>query len=476
VGFCGKLLFFKRFPHFHSPTPANRVYQNATPSASARTKPVVVEFDGGQLTSDSGALLLKEVDQRLRLSERIDQCIFDPRDPRYISHFQRDLLQQRALAIALGYEDVNDHTQLRKDPAMLVAVKNSPVEEAPLGSASTLSRLENRITEKELAALNKLFVEYFIQSYDEPPKQIILDVDATDDLIHGEQEKRHFNAFYKAYCFLPIYFFCGTQLLWSHLRPSSKGGAHGALAIFHYLATRIKQAFPDCEIILRGDAGFYSPELLAYCDRYGYKYILGYASNSALKTLSANIVEASEMFFVSAGSQEKVRLFWEYEYRAKTWKRARKIIVKAERLPDKDDFRGKENTRYIVTNLEGTAKELYEEIYCARGDMENRIKEQQLWLFSDRTSCRSFLANRFRLLLSSFAYVLIETLRRTTLAGTEMATAQCGTIRAKLFKIAAVVTVSVRRIKFALPTSCPMQKLWRLVFDRLRGGLPLPSS
>ncbi|MCL2710019.1 MAG: IS1380 family transposase, partial [Planctomycetaceae bacterium] len=419
-----------------------------------------------------------EVDQRLRLSERIDQCIRDPRDPRYITHFQRDLLQQRAHAIALGYEDVNDHTKLRKDPALLVAVKNNPDEESPLGSASTLSRLENRITETELSALSKIPVEVFLESYKgkKPPKKIIIDADATADLIHGEQEKRYFNGFYNAYCFLPIYFFCGTQLLWSHLRPSSKGGAHGAVAIFHYLATRIKQEWPDCEIILRGDAGFYSPLLLAYCERRGYKYILGYSSNDVLKRLSAHIVFASEMFFVGAGSQEPFRLFWEYKYQAKNWKHARKIIVKAERLPDKDDFRGKENTRYIVTNLEGTPTELYEEVYCARGDMENRIKEQQLWLFADRTSCHDFLANRFRLLLSSFAYILIETIRRTALVGTEMASAQCGTIREKLFKIAAVVKVSVRRIKLALPTSCPVKELWMLVFDRLRAGFSLPSS
>jgi hypothetical protein len=312
----------------------------------------------------------------------------------YIAHQQRDLLAQRIYAIALGDENVNDHTQLRHDPALLVAVKQTTDEEQPLGSASTLSRLENRITDQEISTCTKLFVELFIESYKEPPKQIIIDVDATDDTIHGEQEGRYFNGFYDDYCFLPLYFFCGDQLLWSQLRTSDKGGAHGTLAIFHYIATRIKQAFPDCEIILRGDAGFYSPALLNYCERYGYKYILGFSSNAVLKQLSANIVFAAEMFFVDAGSQESFRLYWEYDYQAKTWKSARRMLVKAERLPDKNDFRGKENTRYVVTNLEGTPQYLYEEIYCARGDMENRIKEQQKWLFADRTSCHCFRANR----------------------------------------------------------------------------------
>jgi hypothetical protein len=246
---------------------------------------------------------------------------------------------------------------------------NTADEEQPLGSAPTLSRFENRIKKQELAGLSKLFVELFLESHDVPPKQIIIDVDATDDTIHGNQEGKYFNGFYDDYCFLPLYFFCGDQLLWSQLRSSKSGGAHGTLAIFDCLATRIRETWPDVEIILRGEAGFYSPKLLNYCDRHGYKYILGFTSNAVLKKLSEKIVFASEMFFVDAGSQEALRLFWEFEYKAKKWSHARKVIVKAERLPDAKDFRGKENTRYIVTNLEGDAKALYEEIYCARGDM-----------------------------------------------------------------------------------------------------------
>jgi len=442
----------------------------------AKPKPVAVDFNGGCLTSDAGTLLLQLADQKIQLTERVNQLIHDPRKPLLLLHEQPHLLAQRFYSIALAYEDVNDQKTLRHDPALLAAIKNDTNEESPLGSPSTLSRLENRITPEENTALTKLFVELFIESHATPPKQIVIDVDATDDTIHGHQEGRHFHGFYDDYCFLPLYFFCGNQLLWAQLRGSKTGGAHGTLAIFHYLVTRIKKAWPDVEIVLRGDAGFYSAKLLRYCDRRGYKSILGFSSNSVLKKLSEPIVFATEMFFVDAGSQEPFRLFWEYEYQARTWSHARKVIVKAERLPDEKDFRGKENTRFLVTNLEGTPKELYEDVYCARGDMENRIKEQQQMLFADRTSCHAFEANRFRLFLSSSAYVLMETIRRTALCGTEMAKAQCETIRVKLFKIAAVVTESVRRIVFSLSSVCPTQKLWLLVWDRLRGQLPQPSS
>jgi hypothetical protein len=445
-------------------------------------KPVAVDFNGGKLTSDAGALLLQLVDQKIQFTTRIDELIHDPRDPDYITHQQRDLIAQRIYAIALGYEDVNDHITMRKDHALLTAVKNTTDDEQPLGSASTLSRLENRITEKELAELNKLFVKLFIESFDTPPTQIIFDADATDDIIHGNQEGRHYSAFYDNYIFLPLYIFCGNQLLWAQLRTSDKGQADGALEAFHCIVEMIKQAFPDVEIIFRGDAGFYTPELLNYCERHGYKYILGFSSNAVLKRMSTNIVFASEMFFVENGSQESFRLFWEYMYQAGTWQALRKIIMKAERLPDKNHpLIGKENTRYIVTNLEGTPQHLYENVYCARGDMENRIKEQQRMLFADRTSCHYFLANCFRLFLSSCAYVLMETIRRTALHGTELANAQCDTIRLKLFKIAAVVKESARRILFSLPSSFPFRELWLRVADRLRFKrlyefLPVPEG
>jgi hypothetical protein len=340
---------------------------HASPTISSvptKSKPLAINFNGGKLTSDAGALLLPLADRKIGLVDRINQIIHDPRDQRYIAHQQHELLAQRIYGIALGYEDGNDHTQLRKDPALLTAVKNTTDDELPLGSAATLSRLENRITDKELTELTKLFVEMFIESFAEPPKQIILDVDATDDIIHGNQEGRYFNGFYDDYCFLPIYFFCGDQLLWAQLRTSDKGGNHGALAIFDYLAKRIKKAFPDCEIILRGDAGFYSPELLRYCDRHGHKYILGFSSNAVLKQLSSKIVFASEMFFVSNGSQEPFRLFWEYQYQAKSWNAPRKIIVKAERLPDGRNIIGKETADCRRQTAADASELLY--FFCCR--------------------------------------------------------------------------------------------------------------
>jgi len=444
-------------------------------------KPLAIDFSGGRLTSDGGAILLHLVDGKLRLLERIDEIIDDPRDQTYVTHQQRDLIAQRIFGIALAYEDVNDHNRLRTDPALLAAVKNTTDEDQPLGSAPTLSRLENRVTKKEMSDLNKIFVELFIESYDTPPKQIIIDVDATDDLVHGNQEGRYFLKFYDNYCFLPIYFFCGNQLLWSQLRTADKGGAFGAVAIFAYLAKRLKEAFPDVEIVFRGDAGFYTPTLLWYCDRHGYKYIVGYSSNDVLKRKYASLVCASKLFFKDAGSQESFRLFDEFEYQAGTWKVPRKVVVKAERLPKTGDVDGKENTRCVVTNLEGTPQHLYENVYCARGDMENRIKEVQLMLFSDRTSCHDFTANCFRLFLSSCAYVLIETIRRTALQGTPLENAQCDTIRLKLFKVAGKVVESTRRILFSLSSNFPLPALWcrvaeRLRFKRLFECLPVPSG
>jgi hypothetical protein len=445
--------------------------------APPKSKPIAIDFNGGMLTSNAGTLLLQQVERKIRLIEQINALIRDPRDPRLTIHQQHDLLAQRIFAIALGYEDVNDHSNLRTDPAQLVGIKGEPNQESSLGSAPTLSRFENRITDKEVTECTKLFVEQFIQSFASPPQQLILDFDATDDLIHGNQENKHYNGFYDAHCFLPLYVFCGDQLLWSELRSSNKGGAYGAIQIFGYLARRLKEAFPDVEIVFRGDAGFHGPGLLNYCKRHGHKYIVGLPSNAVLNRLSSHVVAATKLFFVDAGSQESLRLFHEFDYRAKSWQFPCKVIVKAERLPDKrEPLLGKENTRYIITNLEGVAQFLYEDVYCARGDMENRIKEQQLYLFADRTSCHDFTANRFRLFLSSSAYVLMDMLRRTALQGTEMAKAQCHTIREKLFKIAARVTVSARRILFSLPSSCPVQVLWLLVVERLGVSLPLPSD
>lgn len=446
---------------------------NLTNSAG---KKIDFNFNAGKLTCDAGLIFVQQIDEHLHLTEQLNACFADPRDPTYTTHEQRDLIAQRIYGIIEGYEDLNDHKQLRFDPALLASVKSHTDQEQPLGSASTLSRLENRVTSKEITTANKLMVELFLKSFTTPPKKIFLDFDATNDTIHGNQVGKHFNRYYDEHCFLPLYVFCGDQLLWSELRPCCYGGAHGTILVFDFLVRRIKEEWPDVEIVFRGDSGFYFPELLNYCDRFGYEYILGYSSNSVLKKMSEPVVTATKLFFMDAQSKEPLRLFWEHTYQAGTWDYARQIIVKAERLPDFNKPEGKENTRYIVTNMLGTPQYLYEEVYCARGDMENRIKEQQLMLFADRTSCHEWQANRFRLLLSSFAYILMESFRRLVLSGTEMAKAQCSTIREKLFKVGALITESVRRIVFSLPNHYVFQEIWRTILSRLSNLRAAPAS
>jgi hypothetical protein len=374
-----------------------------SPSVRTHTrhnKPLVLDFNGGQISSDGGLLFLQQVAESLQLFEQMTACIHDPRVPEQIIHSQRDLLAQRILTLACGYEEVNDHFFFRKDASVLTAVKGQPDSEAPLGSPSTLSRLENRITASENWSLQKLFVEFFIQSFDPkfPPDELLLDFDATNDSVHGNQIGEAFHGYYEEHCFLPLYVFCGDQILCALLRSPKRGQAHGSLAVFDYLVKRLRQVFPNTKIIFRGDAGFYKDSLLRYCERHGLYYIVGYSSNSVLKSLSENIVTATHLFFRDQLPEQRValRLFHEYSYQAQTWGAPRRVIVNAERLPDGSNPDGKENTRYIVTNLEGVPQHLYENIYCARGDRENRIKEQQQMLFADRTSCHEFQANQFR--------------------------------------------------------------------------------
>jgi hypothetical protein len=298
-----------------------------------------------------------------------------------------------------------------------------------------------------------VLVEQFLDSHDTPPDEITLDFDATDDRVHGSQEQRFFHAYYKSYCFLPLYVFCGDQLLCAYLRPSKIDAAKHARAITKMLCDAIRQRWPDVKITIRGDSGFCRWRLMRWCDHHGVSYIFGLGRNKVLERRVAELLEQAESTYEASGGQ-KQRLFAETLYAAQSWDRQRRVVMKAERLP------AGPNTRFVVTNLEGTPQSLYDDNYVLRGDMENRIKEQQLMLFADRTSCHDFLANQFRLLLSSFAYVLIETLRRNHLADTELAHAQVSTIRLKIFKVAARVVTSVRRIVFHLSSSYPQQDLF----------------
>ena len=436
--------------------------------SSLKSQQIVSDFDGGRLTSDGGGLLLREADRQLGLTRRLADCIVDPRNPLMTVHDQRTMLAQRIFGIALGYEDLNDHDTLRDDPLFSVLADKTPDPDEPLASSPTLCRFENRVDRKALVRMSEVFVETFIASHKQPPKELILDFDATDDLVHGGQEQRFFHGYYDNYCFLPLYVFCGDQLLTAYLRPSNIDGSLHTRAILKLLVRRFREVWPDAKIVLRGDSGFCRWRLMKWCDNHGVFYVLGLAKNQVLQRQAKPFADAAKKQFDK--THTKQRHFHEIMYGAKTWDRQRRVIVKAEYL-DKG-----ENTRFVVTNLpEPSPTEIYDTLYIARGDMENRIKEQQLGLFADRTSCHKFVANQFRVLLASAAYVLIEHIRRTALNGTELSRAQVSTIRLKLFKIAARVVTSVRRVVFHLSSSCPYQPLFRQVVERLVAQHPPPS-
>lgn len=452
------------------PTDCNNPILRFTPLAR---REVLARFDAGAISSDGGVILLREVDRRINLLDRVDQLIADPRNPFLVEHEQRTMLAQRVLGIACGWEDLNDHTTLRKDLLFQLAsdrkargknkAQGDVDPDRPLASPSTLCRLENRVDRNACVGISKLLVELFIESHKTPPRELILDFDATDDPVHGHQEGRFFHGYYDHYCYLPLYVFAGEQLLCAYLRPSNIDESKHAWAILALLVKRLRQVWPGVKIIFRGDSGFCRWKMLRWCDRHGVDYIIGLAKNSRLIAMSKPLMDQARQLFEQSG--QKQRLFGELSYAAGTWDRQRRVIARIEH-----GEKG-ENPRYIVVSdgLVGAASELYEKMYCARGEMENRIKEQQLGLFADRTSCHDFIANQFRLLLSSLAYVLMETLRRTVLCGTELARAQAGTIRLKLLKIGALVQRSVRRIVIHLSESFPLCELVKSLGASLSG-------
>jgi hypothetical protein len=358
----------------------------------------------------------------------------------------------------MGYEDLNDHNTLRGDAALQTAVQR----DEELAGASTLCRWENRSDRETAWAIHRILVEQFIASFKRAPKEIVLDFDATDTAVHGQQEGRFFHGYYDQYCFLPLYVFCGDQLLVAYLRQSKIDGAKHAWAILALLVKRLRRAWPKVKIIFRGDSGFCRHQMLSWCDRHNVGYIIGVAKNNRLKALSEEQINEAAEQFTKTGLKQ--RLFGKIQYAADTWNCRRSVIVKAEHT-DKGP-----NPRYVVTNLEGEPQALYDKLYCARGDMENRIKEQQLDLFSGRVSCHAWWANQFRLLLSSLAYILMEAIRRLALKGTELSKAQSCTIRLKLLKIGAVIIRNTRRIRFMLSSAYPYQKLFAIAAARLESG------
>jgi hypothetical protein len=446
---------------------------NTTPIlfSSLGRQNLVADFNGGDLTSDGGLPLLREVDRRIGLIDAINNATFDPRAPWLIEHDQRTILAQRILALAAGYEDLNDHQSLRDDSLLQaltdrqLKVGQQPTD--PLASPSTLCRLENRVRRGDLVRIAGVLVDQFVASHPTPPDRLILDFDATDDAVHGRQDGRFFHGYYDHYCFLPLYVTCGQQLLVAYLRPANIDGAKHSRAVLKLLVRRFRQAWPNVQIVFRADSGFCRWRLMRWADRHGVDYIIGLAKNARLTRRARRSMLTARRRHRRTG--QKQRLFEEFHYAAESWDRPRRVIAKAEHAD------GGANPRFVVTSLPGDAQTLYDELYCQRGDAENRIKEQQLGLFADRTSCHDFLANQFRVLLSAAAYVLVETLRRVGLAGTELACAQVTTIRLKLLKIGGRIVRSVRRLVIHLASGFPLRNLLRTVLGRLQQGTTLPA-
>lgn len=446
---------------------------------------VVGRFDGGRITSDGGGLLLREIDQRIGLLERMASCFTDYRNPNSIEHSVHSLVAQRTYGLALGYEDLNDHDVLRADSALalLVGKQDLTGEERgrerdkgnPLAGSSTLNRLElsdpdAATTDRykkiaaDPAALDRLLVDLFVESHKKPPREIWLDLDATDDPLHGRQEGRFFHGYYRCYCYLPLYIFCGEHLLCARLRPSNQDGAAGSVEELQRMVGQIRGHWPKTRINIRGDSGFCRDAIMSWCEDNGVGYVLGLARNKRLNRALGREMEQARLAHERTG--KAARRFRDLRYRTrKSWSCERRVVGKAEYLPNKA------NPRFVVTNLpvrRAGAKRLYEKLYCIRGEMENRIKEQQLGLFADRTSTATMRANQLRLYFSSFAYVLMHTLRRLGLAGTQHAHAQCTTIRLKLLKIGARLRLTVRKVWLSFSEAYPYASDFAQILANIR--------
>jgi hypothetical protein len=452
---------------------------------------VVARFDGGRITSDAGALLLREAEQATGIIRQFAACFTDHRDPDLIEHSVDELIAQRVYALCLGYEDLNDHDALRHDPLLAVLVgKDDPLGEdrvrqrdrgKALAGKSTLNRLEltparansksryKKIT-VDREAVADFFVKVFLQLHPQAPDSIVLDLDATDDPLHGHQAGRFFHGYYDCYCYLPLYIFCGDDLLCPKLRPSNIDASAGSLEELQRIIALIRQHWPNVRMVVRGDSGFCRERIMSWCEAHGVEYVLGLAKNERLLAeIDPQLAQARQQF---EHTRQAARVFKNFTYQTRdSWTRSRRVVGKAEHLEKGS------NPRFVVTSLsheDRDARSLYEDLYCARGDMENRIKEQQLALFADRTSAATMRANELRLWFSSVAYVLLTALQRLGLQKTDLAQAQCDTIRLKLLKIGAHIRVSVRKVWFALAESYPYQALFSQVYGNLIRLCPIP--
>jgi hypothetical protein len=443
--------------------------------AAAGKREVVSRFDGGYVVSDGGALLLRQVEDRADILGRFAACFADQRDPLRLTHSVEQLIKQRVYGLALGYEDLNDHEKLRHDPLLaLLSGKTEPTQEA-LAGKSTLNRLELTLPEADVsqhrykkilfdpALADQLLVDLFVEAHTTPPAEIILDLDATDDPLHGKQEGRFFHGYYGHYCYLPLYIFAGDHLLCARLRTANTDGSSGAVEEVERIIGQLRRRWPTVKIVLRADSGFCREELMNWCEQNGVDYVLGLARNRRLEAMLSEALAEAKQKHEETG--QAARVFRELRYQTReTWTRERRVVGKAEHLS-----KGA-NPRFVVTSLASEAwqaRPLYEELSCQRGEMENRVKEQ-FQLFSDRTSTHWLWSNQLRLYLSAFAYILLDTLRRVGLKGTEMAQAEVNTIRLRLLKIGALVRVSTRKIWVSLASAHPVAGLFAHVYATLR--------
>ena len=438
------------------------------------SREVIARFDGGAISSDGGSLLLRQADQRLNLLPRFSNCFLDRREQDRVEHSILEMVSQRVYGLALGYEDLNDHEQLRKDPLFGVLAGREELDQ-PLAGKSTLNRLElgngQQDRYKKITfwkqAIDELLVSVFIESHEKAPEEIILDVDTTDLPLHGKQEGRFFHGYYDHYCYLPLYIFCGEHVLCARLRQSNSDASAGSLAEIERIVDQIRGSWPTVRIVLRGDSGFCRNELMSWCERKRVDYVFGLARNRRLRKIIGREMQEATGEWNRTG--KPARVFTEFQYQTRKaknrgWDRERRVVAKAEHI------NGKENPRFVVTSLSPerwAAPALYEELYCARGDMENRIKEQ-FSLFADRVSAETIRANQLRLYFSVMAYVLVSGLRRLGLKATEFAQAQVATIRTKLLKIGAQVRVTVRKVWISMASSYPWQSVYQQVWSNLR--------
>jgi len=455
------------------------------------SREIVAHFNGGNISSDSGGLLLRQVEQITGIIRQFAGCFTDYRDPDLVEHTVEELIAQRIYALALGYEDLNDHDELRNDPLLAVMVgKKDPIGKGrirkrdygkPLAGKSTLNRLEltparassksryKKITVNK-QSVDDFFTNVFLQSYDKPPSIIVLDLDATDDPIHGHQLGRFFHGYYGNYCYLPLYIFCGDHLLCARLRPSDIDASAGSVKELQHIVSQVRSQWPDVRIIIRADSGFCREQIMFWCEQNAVDYILGLAKNERLKKEIAEELEKAKE--LCEQTSQAARVYKDFEYQTlKSWSKSRRVIGKAEYLE-----KG-ENPRFVVTSLSPEkfdARTLYQEQYCGRGEMENRIKEQQLCLFADRTSAATMRANQSRLWFSSVAYTLLNALRRLGLKGTKLAKARCDTIRLKLLKIGAQIKITVRKVWVSLSESYPYQQIFKQVYENLMRLCPIP--